>query len=222
MRSGARWIVFGLLTLMRAASAAAEDGGRFDFGLRFNALGGNGEPTNDILGLGLVGRYPLSPRWRIAFVLDHADDFDFERPAVLLDLPPDYSGGDIDAKGTSTLLSAWIERVYAREGGRLEWFWAAGFGGGLVDIDDASGPLVGAGSYTITTEMDGELGVEEIIVGISGGLRIRFGERSALEVALRADRHIADWELLDLESGATGRVDDYLLRGATIGFFHRF
>ena len=214
-----RFVIASFLVLVGSTSAAMAADARFDLGLRFNAVGGNGEPTNDMLGIGLTGRFRLNDRWRIGVGLDHFDSFDFERPADLVGLRP---ATEVDAKATATVLSTWIERVYAREGKRLEWFWNAGVGGGLVDVDEASGPLVGGGSYTIVTDMDGELGFEEIVVGIGGGLRVGFGERSALEVALRLDQHIADWELLDVQSGATGRVDDYLIRGVTIGWIYRF
>lgn len=208
-----------LAAMLPAGSAHAQDG-RFDLGVRFDAMTAGGEPANDILGLGVFGRYRLNDRWRVGVGIDHSE-FDFERPALIAGLPADFSGGEVDAKATLTMLSVWIERVYGA-GRAREWFWAAGLGGAAVDVEEVTGPLEDGGTYTLSTNFDGELGVEEVVISLSAGVRLRVGSRSALEIALRGDRHIADWEVVDQVSGATGRIDDFLVRGVTVGWIVRF
>lgn len=211
--------VVSLAAILPAGSASAQDG-RFDLGLRFDAMTAGGEPANDMLGLGVFGRFRLNDRWLVGVGIDHSE-FDFERPALIAGLPADFSAGDVDASTTLTMLSVWIERVYGA-GRAREWFWAAGFGGALVDVEDVTGALEGGGTYRLSTHFDGELGVEEVVVSLSGGLRLRVGSRSAVEIALRGDRHIADWEVVDQVSGAAGRIDDFTVRGATVGWIFRF
>lgn len=204
---------------LQVASAGAQDS-RFDLGVRFAALNANGEPADYVLGLGVNGRFRVNDRWRVGLGIDRSE-FDFERPAVIAGLPADFSAGDVDAKASVTTLSFWIERAYGSGGGR-EWFWTVGFGGAAVDVAQVSGPLQGGGTYTLSTSFDGELGVEEVIVSAGGGLRLPMGDRSAVEIALRGERHIADWEVVDQVSGAAGRIDDFLLWGLSVGWSFRF
>ncbi len=212
-------VLVGATALLQAGAAEAQDG-RWEAGARFVAMTAGGEPANDMLGLGLVGRYRLVERWRLGFALDYSE-FDFERPALIAGLPADFSAGDIDGDVTFTMVSAWIERVYGA-GGAREWFWTAGLGGATLDVDPVTGPLQGGGTYTLSTHFDGELGADEVIVPLSAGLRLRIASRHALELALRADYHVADWEVVDEVSGATGRIDDYWARGGSVGWIVRF
>lgn len=204
-----------LLAFSFAGAIEAQDRG-FDLALQATLLGGTGEPTNDILGYGVSGRFRLNDRWWIGVGIDRADEFDFERPAALFGLPVDFSLEGIDALGDSTIVSAWIERVYAR-GGRLEWFWGAGVGFNSLDIGPVEGPLTTGGSYRIVTDSG-----DELIATGRGGLRVRIGQRWSLELTLRADQHFADWKLTEEVTGATRTLDDYFIRGGTIGMRYRF
>ncbi len=201
----------------RAQGAGAVPPHRVEVGVRFDAIVADGEPANDMLGYGVFGRYRLSDRWRLGLAIDHAPEFDVERPNEFLGLAGDGSVGDIDAKSTSTALTAWIERVYERPLRRLEWFWGAGGGFATVDVDDVTGPLAGGGTYDITQEVG-----MEILVGASAGFRFRFAERWALEAALRLDHHLTDWTVTDRVSGRTTDLDDYLAKGAHFGLSYRF
>lgn len=205
-----------LVGVLAAASlvAAAERDPRFELGLRANVVGGTGKPSNDILGAGLFGRYRLSDRWALGVGVDHSPEFDVERAPDLVGL---VSPEVIDAVGTSTAVTGWIEQTFRRPNGRWAWYWSAGLGINAVDVDDVSGPLVGGGSFDITTDA----GTELLAVAALGGQR-RFGESWGIEAALRAERHFADWDMLDRRSGATGRIDDYLVRGVHLAVTHRF
>lgn len=39
---------------------------------------------------------------------------------------------------------------------------------------------------------------------------------------MRADDHLADWEMRDIVSGAAGSIDDYLVKGLSLGVVTRF
>ena len=205
-----------LVAFFFCGSVQAQDS-RFEAGLRLNVLVADGEPTNDMPGAGAFGRYRLSDRWRFGFALDHSPEFDVERPYEFIGLVGAASAGEIDAKGTSTSFLAWIERVYERPGGRLEWFWGLGAGIATVDVEDVAGPLEGGGTYDITQEVGTEL-----LASASAGLRWRFARRWALEAALRLDQHFTDWALTDRVSGRTGTLDDYLAQGAHFGLAYSF
>lgn len=202
-----------------AVSARPQDG-QFDLGLRCDVLSADDPPADYILGLGVYGRYPVNERWRVGLGIDRSE-FDFESPQLVAGLPADSDGGGADARASFTTLSIWIERAYDTSSGR-DWFWTVGFGGSLVDIASVSGPLEGGGTYAVSTNIDGELGVEEVILSVGGGLRQRVGSRSSVELALRADRHIADWEVVDQISGASGRLDDFLVWGVSMGWSFQF
>lgn len=204
-----------LVGLFVFGTAQAQDAG-FEVGFRLNAVGSDGEPTNDMLGAGVFGRFRLNDRWRLGLALDHSPEFDVERPYEFIGLVGAASAGEVDASGTSTAFLAWIERVYERPG-RLEWFWGLGGGVATVDVDDVAGPLAGGGTYDITEEVG-----TEILATASAGLRFRLGARWALETALRLDQHFTDWTVTDRVSGRTGELDDYLIKGAHIGLAYRF
>lgn len=205
-------LLLGALGLA-ATTAQARD---FDLGVRFNAVAGSGKPTNDILGYGLFGHYRFGDRWSLGFALDYSPEFDVERAAELVGVPQDPTAEVIDALGTSTTLSGWAERTYG-QGGRWEWFWLVGAGVNDVDIDPASGPRAGGGSFEITTDAG-----TEFLALFGGGVRRSLGERFALEVALAGQQHFGTWDLVDRVSGATGTIDDYFVSGIRFGLLRRF
>lgn len=195
---------------------AGAQSGRFDLGARGAILVADGEPANDIPGFGLFGHYRLSDRWKLGFAVDAAE-YDFEQPARILGLTQSPNEEPIDVLAESTTVSAWIERLFGQPGGRTEWFGGAGLGFASIDVPDAAGPLAGGGQFDIETEAD-----TEIVLHLLAGLRRHFGQRWALEFALRADQHFADWTLTDRVSGRTGSVDDYFAYGGHLGVSVRF
>lgn len=192
---------------------------RFELGVRAGAQSASGVPVSDIVTAGIYAQWRVADRWRIGLGLDRSE-FDVERPAVLVGLAPASEGSDADAGASFTTLGIWVERAYDAPRG-LEWFWRAGVGGSAVDIETVRGPLQGAGTYAVSASIDGEIGVEEVVVSIGGGVRVLW-DRSAVVVALHADRHIADWEFADQVSAATARVDDFSVWGLSVGWSYRF
>ena len=209
-------IALTVTALAIAVPIRAEDG-RFDLGVRGNIVGGSGKPSNDILGIGVFGRYWFGERWSVAFALDHSPGFDVERTASLVGLEQDPNVSDIDSEATSTGLEGLIERNYLRSGGRWEWFWSAGLGVNFVDVDDIVGPRADGGTFDVATDAS-----TEFLVVLSVGARRFFGDRWGLEVALRGDQHFANWEYEDRISGAAGSTGEYLVRGVHFGILRRF
>lgn len=195
------------------APAAYANGERYVVGIRANALAAGGEPSNDMLGVGVYGYYRLQEGWYLGAALDRAG-YDFERPYRILGLAAE----EIDADASSTSVSAWIERRYAHPGRRLTWFWGAGVGFSSVDVDDVSGPTSGGGTFDITTDA----GTETLLVG-SAGFRYALADGSwALRGALRVDHHLADWKVVDRASGRSDTIDDYTATGIHIGIERSF
>src|SRR5688572_27831959 len=195
------------------AQAGAQDG-RFDLGLRANVMAGNGEPTNDVPSFGLVGHYGLNNHWSLGFALDHSPEFDVERSAKIIGFEQDPTQEEIDQIGTSTTLTAWLERSY---GDRFEWLWGIGAGISDVEIDPLEGRRANGAPFRIETEA----GTELLLIG-NAGFRYWFGERWAVSTEIRAEQRYGDWKLVDVRSGETGSIGDYLLTGIHFGLHRRF
>lgn len=206
------WICLVVAT----AGAARAGSDRFELGLRGVLMAADGEPANDIPGFGLFGRYRLGDRWSLGFAIDRAE-YDFEQPARIAGIEQDPAVDPIDVVAESTTLSGWLERTFRRSGSPTVWFLGAGLGFASIDVPDAAGPRRDGGVFAIRTEVD-----PEIVVALSGGVRRELGRRWLIEFALRADQHLAEWQLTDSVSGARASVDDYLALGAHFGFGLRF
>jgi hypothetical protein len=212
LRSAQCFTLASVLALLIPVEAYA-DSDRFAIGGRFNALAADGEPANDMLGVGVYGYYRLKENWFVGVALD-ASDFDFERPHKILGL----SAKTVDADASSTTVSAWIERRYDRPGKRLDWFWGAGLGFSSVDVDDVTGPTDAGGTFNIKTDVD----TETVLLG-SIGYRYPFANSQwSLQGALRIEQHLADWEVFDRVSGRVDNIDDYTVKGIHFGIERSF
>lgn len=207
-------LALSALALVPMAARAQDE--RFDLGVRGVLMVADGEPANDIPGFGLFGHYRLGDRWRLGLAVDQAE-YDFEEPARIVGLSQSQDEEPIDSLAESTTVSAWLERTFGQPDARTEWFLGAGLGFASIDVPDASGPLANGGRFDVTTEVD-----TEIVAQLLAGARWRLGQRLALEFALRADQHFAEWKVTDQVSGRTGTVDDYLAYGGHLGLSFRF
>lgn len=206
------------ISLFSISSISLSDDGEFvSLTPRFNIVGSSGKPTNDVLGLGLIGHYKYSDKWYLGVALDHSPEFDFERTASRVGLKQDSNVADIDAKGTLLQISAFAERRYPDDAGNIEYFWTLGAGISEIDMDDVSGPLQGGGNFEISTTTDTEL----VIVG-SIGMQHRLSENWSGRYAFSIDHHFADWKLKDRVSGNTGSIDDYGIYGIRLGATYHF
>jgi hypothetical protein len=205
-------LAFLFLAPVPAARAQSPEQ-RWELGPRLLVLNAGGEPANDLMGAGVYGRYRLNERWLVGFAVDSITG-DYERPYEFVGLA---STEEIDSTIEALVFSGWIEREYGNPGGKLRWFWTAGLGFTSPDMDDVTGPRVGGGTFTITTDAG-----SEILASAGGGLRRGLGPRWSFELGLQADRHFADWKLTDRVSGRTGTIDDYTTLGLHGGLAYRF
>jgi hypothetical protein len=179
----------------------------FALGVRALVTAADGEPANDIPGMGVLGRYALNERWSIGAALDRTE-FDFEEPAKVIGIVQDPALEPIDALAEAIVVSAWLERTFTQPQRPMTWFVGAGIGAASVDAPDVVGARADGGQFNVHTEID-----TEIIASIVGGVRLDFGSRWYAEFSVRADQHFADWRIVDRISGAQGSIDDYLALG---------
>jgi hypothetical protein len=196
--------------------SAAEERSRFDLGLRANIMAGDGEPTNDVPGFGLFGHFRLDENWSVGFALDHSPEFDVERTAEIVGFEQRGEEDEIDSKGTSTTLSAWIERSY---GERFEWSWGVGAGVSDVEVDPLEGLRPSGAPFRVETEA----GTEMLLIA-NAGLRHWFGaaRRWSWSAEIRLEQRWGGWVLHEVHSGLTEEIDDYLLSGIHFGLSRRF
>ena len=195
---------------------AAEDGFS-SLTTRLNIVGSNGTPTNDVLGVGLIGHYKFSDDWYLGIGLDYSPEFDFERTPKLVGLQQDTSLATIDATGDQMLISAFAERRYPNDTGDIEYFWSLGAGINEVDMNDVSGPLEGGGTFNISTKAD-----TEFVIVSSVGIQQQFNSNWSGRYEFSVNRHFADWSLRDSISGNTGTIDDYSIIGLRLGLSYQF
>jgi hypothetical protein len=189
-----------------AVHAHAADSG-FQAGVLAAVSVADGEPANDIPGFGAQLRYALSDRWSIAASLVHAE-YDYETPANIAGVAQDPSLEPIDALATATSLSAWMERTFNPDGGDNTWFVGFGLGAATVDAPDVSGPTANGGQFDVHTEVS-----TEILLSGLAGVRRTLGTTWYVEFLVHATQHLADWQVEDRVSGASGSIDDYLSLG---------
>jgi hypothetical protein len=215
LRTGISTVASVLLASAVAAASPAV-GQRFDLGARGVITLADGTPANDIPGYGVFGHYRLSDRWALGAAVDLAE-YDFEQPARILGLEQDPALEPIDVLAESTALSLWIERTFRRHGAPSAWYLGGGLGYATVDVPEATGPLRGGGAFHIRTAAD-----DEGIVFAVGGFRRNLGSRLLLDLGLRAEQHLADWQLKDTVSGRRSVIDDYFAYGGSVGLAVRF
>lgn len=196
----------------------AGDAGPFELGVRGNIATVSGEPTNDMTGGGIVGRYRISDQWLIGFGVDQWMGFDVEGPAEMIGIRQDPAVKTIDAKGDALMVSTWVERRFGEKPqGGLSWFCTAGLGLNFVDVDDVTGGTESGARFDIETDPG-----TEFILSASAGPRYTFANDWAVELGIKADYHFADWEVRDRISGRKDTVDDYTALGGYLGISYRF
>ena len=205
-----------LAPLLVPLSAAAEEAGQINVGLRLGTSLASGVPANDMPGLGLHGLYALNDDWSVGLEL-YRTDFDYEEPAKRVGLPVDPDAEPVDAKAEQTIISAMVERRFSSGDDRRQWFLGAKLGVADTNVPITTGFTATGDPYEIHTEVD-----RELILSLLGGVRQRFGEHWYGEFTVNADQHFAAWEPEDVISGATGRSDDYFAYGFHLGVGYRF
>ena len=216
-RSKYSLLLLGIFLISFSNFSYAEDGEFVSLTPRLNIVGSSGKPTNDVLGLGLIGHYQYSKDWYLGVAIDYSPSFDFEKTASRVGLKQDSNEADIDAVGTQLMISAFAERRYPNSSGDIEYFWSIGAGINDTDIDDVKGPLEGGGTFNISTKADTEL-----VIVSSIGMLHKINENWSGRYAFSLDQHFADWEIKDDVSGNTGSISDYGIYGIRLGVSYHF
>lgn len=208
-------LALALATILTPCAVYSETGD-LSIGAHANIVGGRGEPSNDVLGIGIIANYTLNEKWfmDIELILSEAD---FERPWQTLGLVQDPNEKTIDAVYTSTALLFHFGQNIAMDSPTLGAYWTAGIGFNSVDVDDVSGPLDGGGTFNITTDAG-----TETLLGMKLGIRQALGEKWSANYALRYDYHLADWKVTDTISNTTTNIDNYSTYGILLGVSRKF
>ncbi len=206
--------VFTTLVLMTGLSQAEDS--KFEIGLRGNVLLGDGVPANDILGLGVIGRYRLNNGWFIGAGLD-TYNYDYERPWKIVGLRQDPNVATIDASADNTVLSGSLGRLYNETDHGFDWFWTLGLGFGSANVDDVAGPTDTGGTFDMTFDVGSEIHVMATL-----GSSYNFSENWSTSFTARVEHHFMDVLITDRVSGNIAKIDSQSPLGAYLSLNYRF
>ena len=206
--------IFMVLCLL--VCTAHSDENRYEIGLRANVLLGDGVPANDILGLGVIGRYRLNNGWFIGAGID-TYAYDFERPWKILGLAQDPNVPTIDASADSTTFSGSVGRLYNETNHGFDWFWTLGLGFASVDVDDVMGPTDTGGTFDITIDTGNEIHLMATL-----GSSYNFSESWSASFSARVEHHFMDVLITDSVSGETAKIDSQSPWGAYLSLNYGF
>jgi len=175
---------------------------------------GEGQPANDMIGYGAIGRWEFRDSWHLGLALDSVE-FDYETPYRVLGIE---SVEEIDPSNEFMRVSVLVERRYERPDSPWIWFWTAGAGFASIDVGaNAVGTTPDGQSFDITTTAE-----DETHFFVGGGLRRAFGQHWASEAAVTLQHHTTDYQLSDIVSGATGSIGSQTPYGVTLGISYGF
>ena len=204
-----------LITVWATCTTTAAQEQQLEVGFRPLVLASQGEPSNDMLGGGILASWHWRDDWFFGVALDSMS-FDYERPQNILGIQQDPAVATIDGSNSFTRLSGWLERRYDRRG-TWEWFWNLGLGYASVDADVVSGPTALGGTFNIVTDA----GDEFHLMG-STGLRRPLGENWTFAATFHLEHHLTDYKLRDTAFGATGKIGSHTPVGLSGAFSYRF
>ncbi len=202
------------LTLLAVVSYAEES--EYELGFRANVLLGDGVPSNDILGAGVIGRYRLSDGWFVGLGLDRYE-YDFERPWRIVGLEQDPAADVIDAPADSTVFSGSLGRLYNETDHGFDWFWTLGLGYSLPNVDDVSGFTDTGEAFDLTFDVGNEFHLMASL-----GTSYNFSSSWSTTFAARIEHHFMDVLITDRVSGDTATVDSQSPVGVYLSLNYRF
>ena len=209
-------IVTALTALVLLTGVSQAEDSKFEIGLRGGVLLGDGVPANDILGMGVIGRYRLNDGWFIGAGID-TYAFDYEHPWRIVGLEQDPNVSTLDASADSTVFNGSIGRLYNETDHGFDWFWTVGLGFASVSIDDLAGPTDTGGTFDLTFDA-----ASEIHLMASLGSSYNFSEKWSTSFAARVEHHFMDVLITDRVSGNTAQLDSQSPVGAYLSLNYRF
>ena len=204
------------IAIFSLASKTCAEESKYELSLRSDVLSADGVPANEILGIGVIGRYYLRDGWFAGATLD-AYDYEFEHAARLTGIEQDPNESDIDALASNTVLSGFIGRLYGDRSQGFDWFWSTGIGVGFADINDFSGATAGGGTFDLTYDAKTEIHLMGAL-----GTSYHFTPKWSATFAARLEHHFRDVTSTDTVSGATTTIDSQSPVGAYISIDYRF
>jgi len=193
-----------------------DDATRFEVGLRANVLLGDGVPSNDILGYGLIGRYPLNNGWFIGGTLD-TYEYDFEHPTKIVGISQDPNVDVIDALADSTVLGAAFGRLYNSTDRGFDWYWSLGIGFASPNVEDVSGPTDTGGTFDLTFDVGNEIHLMGTL-----GTSYNFSESWSTSFSARIEHHFMDVLVTDTVTGSSAKIDSQSPMGAYLSLNYKF
>lgn len=211
-------IFFAVLTMATAAHPDENEPGDngIQVSLRANVLLGDGIPANDILGVGVIGRYDLNNGWFAGAALD-AYEYDWEHAARTAGFEQDPAEDEIDALASSTVLSGYFGRLYGQTNAGFDWFWSAGLGVGFPEVDDFSGTSSTGAAISLSYDASTEIHVMGTL-----GTSYHFSPTWSATFAARVEHHFMDVTSTDAISGAKTNIDSQSPIGAYISIDFKF
>ena len=197
-------------------STAHADENRYEIGLRANVLLGDGVPANDILGLGVIGRYRLTNGWFVGAAVD-SYAYDYERPWLIVGLQQDPDIAVIDASADNTVVSGAIGRLYNETDHGFDWFWSLGIGFAFPSVNDVAGPTADGGTFDLTFDVGNEIHLMATV-----GSSYHFSKSWSASFAARLEHHFMDVTITDRVSGNTAKIDSQSPVGAYLSLNYRF
>jgi len=210
-----------LFAVFSMASLACADGfesdqNELELSLRTNVLRGDSASANDVLGVGVIGRYYLDNGWFTGATLD-TYEYDYESAARVAGIDQDPNESNIDALANSTVVSAFVGRLYGRDNKGFDWFWSAGVGIGFLDVDGFSGGADDGGTFALTYDAKTEIHLTSAL-----GTSYHFTPTWSATFAARLEHHFKDVTATDSISGLTNTIDSQSPFGAYLSIDYRF
>ena len=208
-------LCFAAMLAMSGHCAFAQEG-RFEVGGQGLVLLSQGEPSNDMVGGGVVFGWRWKDQWHFGGAIDDMT-FDYERPQRELGIVQDPAQKVIDGSNSFTRLSGWVERRYD-DSGNWHWFWGAGLGYASITAEPfVSGPTNSGGTFNITTDAS-----DELHLMTRAGLRRALGDNWTLTGTFHLEHHFTDYMIRDTVSGAVAKIESHTPVGLSLTFGYRF
>ena len=196
------------MVLLAATVCTAGNLGEYLIEPRYSIVVGDGEPSNDMPSFGLLARYHFSGPWHYFLSADYTE-FDFETPYKVLGIT--NAGPVIDSTASGFYLGGGVEYEFNVHN-RIKPYVNGGLGIGFLDADDISGTSSAGTPFTIKSDPG-----TEFIPFVTAGVRWNFWRNLSLDLAAKAEYHMADWEVKDTVSNQKATIDDYAAFGGYVG-----
>jgi len=197
-------------------SLAHAEEGDLSLGLRTNVLAGDGTAADNVLGIGVIGRYYLQDGWFTGATVD-AYEYDYENAASRAGIEQEPDEDATGALASNTVLSGFVGKLYGKEDTGFDWFWSAGVGVGFPEVDGLSGATTAGGTFDLRYDAKTEIHLMGTF-----GTSYQFTPTWSATFAARLEHHFIDVTSTDAVSGATSTINSQSPFGAYLSFDFKF